>query len=145
VPTGTRPTCPLDGVRLDLHARCWGCQSPAGPGHPAGPLQIGLCLRCRRELAGWTAARPWYARPEHDGPADAGLIDTREAAWLLGLSPDTIRAYARSGRLRAEPIESASGDERGRRLRFRRGDVARLVARRSPTPPNSPQPDNTRA
>jgi diguanylate cyclase (GGDEF)-like protein/excisionase family DNA binding protein len=50
------------------------------------------------------------------------LISVAQAAALLGVHPNTIRAWAEGGRLPAYRI-NARGDRR-----FRRGDVARLLA-----------------
>jgi excisionase family DNA binding protein len=54
-------------------------------------------------------------------------ISPREAADLLGLSPNTIRAWARAGLVRSVTVGSTNW---GRRVRVHRGDVLGMVLAR---------------
>jgi excisionase family DNA binding protein len=93
-----------------------------------------LCPACYRALL---QARP-SAPPAVPLLRPADLLTTAEAARLLGLQPDTLRRYVRSGRLRAVTV----GTPRrpcGRRYRFHRAAVLRLLRTRAlPAPPDSP-------
>lgn len=62
------------------------------------------------------------AIPPRERSADDALIGVASAAGLLGVHPNTIRSWTDAGRLTAYRI-NARGDRR-----YRRGDVARLLA-----------------
>ncbi|MHB8638131.1 MAG: helix-turn-helix domain-containing protein [Fimbriimonadaceae bacterium] len=120
--------CPSCLAPLATHARCHVCQSLAGPRHAAGYLQLGLCQTCREDLARWRGPSPWPGRQQTETEAASdGLISSREAARILGVSAGTIRQMVADGRLVARSIDGPSKDKRGRRLRFRRQDVLRLA------------------
>ena len=71
--------------------------------------------------------------------ADDALLSVAQAATLLGVHPNTIRAWTDGGRLTAYRI-NARGDRR-----FRRDDVARLLVEdraSADAPPSRPvEPD----
>jgi diguanylate cyclase (GGDEF)-like protein/excisionase family DNA binding protein len=60
---------------------------------------------------------------------DAALISVAQAALLLGVHPNTIRAWTEAGRLTAYRI-NARGDRR-----YRQGDVLRLLSEGAPPEP----------
>ena len=62
------------------------------------------------------------ARPSTTGPQRDALISVAQAAALLGVHPNTVRAWTESGRLSAWRI-NPRGDRR-----YRRADVERLLA-----------------
>lgn len=74
------------------------------------------------------------AQTTRDRAEDAGaLVSVAQAAALLGVHPNTIRAWTEAGRLPAFRINSR-GDRR-----FRRGDVQRLLAEGTADEPAPPR------
>lgn len=95
-----------------------------------------LCPACYRALLQGGRLAPLALPPLR--PAD--LLTTAAAARLLGLQPDTLRRYVRAGRLTAFAVGSPHRPC-GRRYRFRRADVLRLLTawgRPLPPLPGSP-------
>lgn len=78
------------------------------------------------------------ANPLRDRVADDALIGVAQAAALLGVHPNTIRAWTEAGRLTAYRI-NPRGDRR-----YRRGDVERLLAEGAEAEPALPVADEQR-
>ena len=131
----TPRVCKLDGVPISLHAKCFRCTVLAGPGH-AGTLIWGMCSSCRRSLAAATSEAGWTfggGRDDSDQAANppervrsAGYMTARDVAALLRIKPATVREWTVQGRIVGVNV-SASNHPNGRRLRYRRVEVQRLV------------------
>ena len=78
------------------------------------------------------------ANSTRDRMADDALIGVAQAAALLGVHPNTIRAWTDAGRLTAYRI-NPRGDRR-----YRRGDVERLLAEGAEAEPALPVADEQR-
>lgn len=101
-------------------------------GSAVAPSQIReLCPACYRQLhqalPGRPGTPPVSARPDQ-------LLSSRQAAALLGLQPDSLRRYVRDGLLRGYELTSGRHPN-GRRYRFRRSDVLRLLVQHRPDAP----------